>query len=61
MDPKACLGRMEQAVKVGDHDEARAAHEDYQEWRRKGGFEPEGGDLRAQNLMVAVSLISEPT
>ncbi len=50
MDPKACLDRVEEALDAGDMDEAREALVDYDEWRHRGGFEPEGGDARADAL-----------
>ena len=55
MDPKACLDRAAAALR--DHDryegalwDAYAALQDYSEWRRSGGFAPEGGDARARKL-----------
>lgn len=59
MDPKACLDRMESAIEGGDEEEAQAAYTDYWGWRNKGGFEPEGGDARAQRLQQQCSWSTE--
>ena|ERR1022692_1163064 len=34
----------------GDFDEARNALASYRNWRRRGGFQPDGGDDRAAEL-----------
>lgn len=43
MDPTACLNRADQAVSDCDAAEARAALQDYRNWRERGGFEPMHG------------------
>lgn len=58
MDPKATLDAAESAIKCaeqpGDSQPFIEDAEDhlaaYAEWRRKGGFEPDGGDLKLQSL-----------
>jgi hypothetical protein len=50
MDPKACLDRAAKALEEGDVDEARAALDDYADWRQRGGWKPEGGDALAADL-----------
>ncbi len=50
MDPQACLRRAAEALEQGDTDEARAALADYASWRRRGGWQPEGGDALAAEL-----------
>lgn len=40
MDAKACLIRCDQAISDLDLEEAREALNDYDQWRRRGGFEP---------------------
>ena len=50
MDPAACLQRAHDQLDDGNIDEARDALTSYREWRRRGGFEPEGGDQRADEL-----------
>lgn len=60
MDPKACLDRMESAIEAGDEDEIQAAYADYWNWRHGGGFEPEGGDLRAHALYQRSLWVTKP-
>jgi hypothetical protein len=55
MDPNACLDRMESAIAAEDEQEAQEAYVDYWAWRNRGGFEPEGGDQRAQRLQQQCS------
>ena len=50
MDPVACLQRAHDAIDAADFDEARDALASYRDWRRRGGFQPEGGDHRAGEL-----------
>ena len=50
MDPVACLQRAHDAIDAADFDEARDALASYRDWRRRGGFEPDGGDQRAGEL-----------
>jgi hypothetical protein len=50
MDPTACLQRARDAIDEGDFDEARDALASYREWRRRGGFEPDGGDQRGEEI-----------
>lgn len=50
LDPKSCLQRAADALAEQDWDEARQALKDYRAWRRRGGFEPAGGDEREQDL-----------
>jgi hypothetical protein len=50
MDPKACLRRAATALADGDPSGAEAALDDFREWRRRGGFEPTGGDEAARLL-----------
>lgn len=40
MDPQACLMRALAALNAGDVNEALAALNDYDAWRKRGGFEP---------------------
>lgn len=55
MDPEACLQRAARAIEDDDLPEAHAALEDYRQWRAGGGFEPEGGDERANELRRSCS------
>lgn len=50
MDPKATLERVAQAIEDGYFDDADEAIEDYVLWRRKGGFQPPGGDEKLKRL-----------
>jgi hypothetical protein len=64
MDPKATLDLAEQNIEASEtarkQDDAEAEHEadqearealaNYRQWRRNGGFEPEGGDARHNAL-----------
>ena len=50
MDPVACLQRAHDALDDGNLDEARDLLASYRDWRRRGGFEPENGDQRADGL-----------
>lgn len=50
MDPKATLERAASAIEDGDLDEAQDAIDDYARWRRKGGFQPSGGDAKLRRL-----------
>jgi hypothetical protein len=53
MDPEACLDCAQDALTEGD---PRGAHESlvaYWTWRRRGGFQPRGGDQRAAWLRLA--------
>lgn len=50
LDPKASLDRAANALDQGDYDTAREALDDYGAWRKRGGFEPPGGDDRAREL-----------
>lgn len=70
MNPKSCLDAAESALKAAEQPGASHIHiEDveehlasYRAWRRKGGFEPEGGDARCYNLTVRLaSLPTEST
>lgn len=62
MEPKACLQRAEDALYSSppDLETAYYALQDYEHWRRNGGFQsPEGGDerqyLRLQGRLEAES------
>jgi len=55
MDPKAALDSAESAIKAGDLEEAEEFLANYREWRRKGGFEPDGGDLRCGHLSMRMA------
>jgi hypothetical protein len=50
MDPAACLQLAYEAFNADDFDEARNTLASYRNWRRRGGFEPHGGDHRADEL-----------
>ena len=50
MDPATCLQLANDAINADDFDEARNALASYRNWRRRGGFEPDGGDGRADEL-----------
>lgn len=50
MDPKAALDSAERALKRKDYYTAGEYLDNYWEWRRRGGFEPKGGDKRASKL-----------
>jgi hypothetical protein len=50
MDPSACLQRASDAIATADLAEARLALSDYRAWRARGGFEPIGGDRRADEV-----------
>ncbi len=65
MDPQAALDCAESAIEDGDLEEAEEFLANYREWRRKGGFAPEGGDLRCERLSMrmaakASELLDEP-
>ena len=50
MDPAATLALVEQHLQAGRLDDARAALRDFWTWRRRGGFQPPGGDALARRL-----------
>jgi hypothetical protein len=50
MDPTATLRDAGLALDAGDPPEVLALLEGYWNWRRQGGFEPEGGDVWARHL-----------
>lgn len=54
MDPEACLDAAEEALRTEELGEARERLSDYATWRRRGGFQPEGGDKRHADLCVAL-------
>jgi hypothetical protein len=54
MDPEATLSLAADLFASGDYREALDALKDYDAWRRKGGFEPEGGDRRMRALLKKV-------
>ena len=60
MDPQATLDLAAEFLAEAEKDPEAAASalgclNDYNEWRARGGFEPEGGDFRAFNLRVAIA------
>jgi hypothetical protein len=50
MDPEAALREAAYYMREKDFDEANDRLRGYWEWRSKGGFQPKGGDRRAQAL-----------
>lgn len=50
MDPKATLEFIKDAIADKDWASAREGFQDYWSWRRKGGFQPPGGDKKAHAL-----------
>lgn len=50
MDPQATLVVLEFCVNTGEWAAAVEALNRYYQWRVKGGFEPPGGDARADKL-----------
>ncbi len=54
MDPVQCLADASEWIEKREYHEARNCLEDYNEWRRKGGFEPPGGDVLAARLLDEV-------
>lgn len=53
MDPEECLLRAARALASGEIDDASDALQDYPNWRRNGGFQPKGGDARAERIRRA--------
>ncbi len=60
MDPEACLDRAERAIDDREWRDAREALADYQQWRDRGGFQPPGGDTRADGLRKRMVPIEAP-
>lgn len=50
MDPQAALDACERAFNDGKITDARNFLINYRRWRANGGFEPPGGDTRADEL-----------
>lgn len=50
MDPQATLTRLGDAIAAQHWSDAVSALKDYWRWRVRGGFEPTGGDDRADML-----------
>lgn len=50
MDPQATLKRLADAIAAQHWSDAVLAVNDYWLWRIKGGFQPSGGDARAELL-----------
>lgn len=65
MDPKACLDAAESAVRAAEATEDNLLHIEeceehlasYREWRRKDGFEPEGGDARCRSITIRLEAL----
>jgi len=65
MDPQACLDAVESAIKAAEMPGDNTSHiEDaeehlanYREWRRKGGFQPKGGDARLVSLTLRLAAL----
>lgn len=65
MDPKACLDAAESAVMAAEATEDNLLHieeceehlANYREWRRKDGFEPEGGDARCRSITIRLEAL----
>ena len=65
MDPKACLDAAESAVRAAEATEDNLLHieeceehlANYREWRRKDGFEPEGGDARCRSITIRLEAL----
>jgi hypothetical protein len=55
MDPKAALDMAASALKRRDYEVAGEHLEAYWEWRRAGGFQPKGGDRKAERLGIKLS------
>ncbi len=50
MDPAACLRDALEAMTEGEKSEAFSHLSDYWNWRELGGFQPAGGDDRANEV-----------
>ena len=48
MDPEATLVYAEELMNVRQYRECLEIVQDYKDWRVRGGWEPEDGDLRAK-------------
>lgn len=55
MDPQAALDMATRALKRKDYDTAGEHLEAYWDWRRRGGFQPKGGDRKAERLGAKLS------
>ena len=55
MDPKAALEQAQSDLDDGLLNDCFDRLNDYYQWRCKGGFQPEGGDMIANDIAIALS------
>jgi hypothetical protein len=55
LDPEQALHDAETHLQAGELAEAQESLEAYRGWRRGGGFEPAGGDVRARDLAARLA------
>jgi hypothetical protein len=60
MDPQAALDSAEASLEAGKFEDAKEYLGNYLEWRRKGGFEPKGGDAHAHAIAEALKADEGP-